>query len=202
MKSKFAILLTCTFIALCLSGTALAANWSFNLVTDYAAGDSQLVYNMSFTTDEDVKVFSYDLEAIFDKDELEFVSYTHTPLATLTDAYFGPMTTNIDANGNGTLDNFQATTFTPGGVTVVAGTYQVGSFTFNVVNAVQDGEIDFAVDYDDPMHGVNLNSTAYYGNASQMYFDAVDVSAVPVPSALWLMGVGLACLTSLRRRNA
>lgn len=186
------------FAIVSFSGNALAA-WSFNISTDYAAGDSQAVFNLNLTTDETVYIYDYYTEFTFDNTELLFTSYTNTPVAGLRADNM--MDFSADQNA-GTLDGFNAGS--SGGAEVTAGNYLLGAFTFDVINAFADGTTDFNFDIADRMFGFDFESGWYTGEKADSHLTdiAPAQSQVPVPAALWLLGSGVAGLACFRRKRA
>ena len=188
-----------SFLVLFLSGNVFAS-WSFDLTTDYTKGDSQVTFDLVFSTDESVTMNPYGIEFVFDSSEIDFVSYTSTPPT----GYFeiSPVSVN---SAEGTLDNFSGFGFAA--ASLAAGDYVFGSFTFNVVNEVEDGVTDFNFDYTDDMmafgvNGTPVDSSVYSQYALSNMTDIASVAPVPVPAAVWLLGSGIAGLACFRRKQA
>lgn len=189
-----------TAMMLLFAQNAFAA-WSFDITTDYVAGDDQVVFSLNLTTDEEVSILSYAFEFEFDAAELSYVSYSNSPVSGLIPQFLGAF-----SDGSGTLDNFHALAFVP--ATVAAGDYVIGTFTFNVADdAVFDGTTDLNFDYDDIMFAFTMDSVNYTGSQDGIQTMVIshftDVgSAVPVPGTMLLLGAGLLGLSAVRRRQA
>ncbi len=189
---------------LLVCSNAMAA-FSFDLTTDYVAGDNQAVFDLTFSTDTDAVVSNYAFEFTFDSSELSYVDYTNTPISGFFPQMFGAFSWDQTA---GSLDNFNAAGFAP--VTVATGDYLIGSFTFDVTNSIADASEDFSFDTTDVMFGFIIDGQTYKsanGNldgvlSTQLTDIAPTSSSVPVPGALWLLGSGIAGLAALRRRQA
>ncbi len=205
MKTKIIFTLFLLFTVLILAGNAMAS-FSVAIDSDYAPGDAQAVFNLKLTVNDPLVLEIYDLEFKFDNTELEYAGSSHIPPSADYNLPMGP------SNGDqaaGTVNNFTVapTSFgTP--PTLAQGVYDLGSVSFNVLDAVEDGANDFYFDYTDVMFGIFANGTSYSTNngtdpASVALPYSVDIrTAVPVPSALWLMGAGLLGLAGIRRKNA
>lgn len=201
MLKKLIFTITAIFSVLFVYTSAIAA-WSFNISTDYTTGDAQAIFNLNFSTDESASIGSYGLEFTFDNSELNYVSHTATAPAGMFGGMFGAFSYD---QADGSISNFNASAFAP--ATVVAGNYQIGTFTFDVTDSVADGSTDFNFDYTDPMFAFFINGSASF-DASEPQFaltnltDIAPATQTPVPAAIWLFGSGIAGLACFRRKRA
>ncbi len=203
MKQKFFYMVVMIIGFFYFSNNAMAA-FSFNLSSDYSVGDSQVVFDLNLTTDEIISELGcYSFEFTYDTNELSYVGYTNTPVTGLIADMFGPLTNNAE---DGTLDKFAAASF--GDVSVDAGKYLLGTFTFDVTNAVADGEVDFNFDLDDPMFGYTMLGADgpipghFPSSTLDIAPEAGGTNPVPIPAALWLFGSGIVGLACCKRRQA
>ena len=198
MIKKYVLIPAAMLILLCFCSNAMAA-WSFGISTDYTAGDSQAVFNLNLSTDEAIAVGSYGIEFTFDSSELSYVSYTNTAPTGLFPQLFGALNVDQDL---GTINSFSAASFAPANVS--AGDYLLGSFTFDVSNAVADGATDFNFDYDDPMFLLMINGESFNDDTKALanLTDIAPAAHAPLPAAVWLFGSGIVGLVCFRRKRS
>ncbi|MCD4719828.1 MAG: PEP-CTERM sorting domain-containing protein [Desulfobacula sp.] len=196
MKNKILYLIIILLVTVVYTGSAMAT-WSFNITTDYALGDAQAVFDLNFLTDEEITIEAYAFEFKFDKDELSYVSSTNTPTEGLYSQFLGPFSADQE---NGTLDGFNAASFSSS--VLAPANYLLGTFTFDVTNSVKDGVTDFNFDYTDSMFGFGVNGIDWGADNTKALPHFTDIGAVPVPSAVWLLGSGLMGLLYFRRKKA
>lgn len=180
--------------------TTSAYAFTFEITTDYLPNDSEVTFDLNLKTDESVTLNLFDFEFGFDSQELSFVSHTFTPPQGLVASSL----TGFSADQvNGTLNGFAAEPpgfFDPGAI--VNTNFHLGSFTFTVLAGVSDGTTDFNFDYADNQLSYIVNDDFTSFDSSKIISHMTDIgpSAVPIPSALWLMGAGLISLAGLRRK--
>lgn len=201
MKKLSIAIMAILFASAVFSGTALAS-WSFDITTDYAAGDSQATFDLNLNvTDTPIELGNYEFTFSYDDAELAYNSYTHN-------LFPGFMEFAGAAQGeNGTVSNFMGFAFM-GNATVDAGDYTLGTFTFDVTNSVLDETTDFNFLYSDNMFtfwvdGEPYNSEALIQSVADSHFtDIGSAAAVPIPGAVWLLGSGIVSMVCVRRRKS
>jgi hypothetical protein len=219
MKSKLLCTAMIALFITCFTGRALA-DFSYYITSDYTPGNAQVSFYLYFETDETVrflpntyidsngntvslKAFS-NLKAVYDFNELDFVSLTRTPFG--DDRSYSPGTVKEATGSILYLDAKTNRAF----YDVSAGVYLLDTFTFNVLNAVADGEPDFNFDYavgklswfiTDDLGWVRSDTTENWTDYVVPSTIDIGASPVPVPAAVWLLGSGIAGLACLRRRT-
>nr|WP_320192375.1 hypothetical protein [uncultured Desulfobacter sp.] len=200
-------LLTLTIIISSLTSAAHAASISVSPAQSYTVspGDTT-TFEVRFTADEDGDLFTgATLSLGYDAAELSFVSYG-TPLG--WEEFFGSASDESLSDGSYIANFNQNYPWTGSPVTVEAGqSIIIGTFTFEVTSGLlADGLSDLWL-VDDVMVGEFTYSSIIsyndiYGEyaSSLVTAQGADLSAVPLPSALWLTGAGLLGLSLIRRR--
>lgn len=201
MKDKLFVSIILITFSFFFTSNAFGA-WSFNITTDYINDDPKATFTVNLSTDEELKIpGGYTFGFKFDQNELEFASFTNTPLdgfPNTTPAFGEPTTFDQE---NGIISNFTAWGFST--VIVTPGEYNLGTITFNVIEnaSIMDGETDFNFNYNDDQHSYLINGVGYTADATKSLPHLTDVgSPVPVPSAIFLLGTGLLGLAGFRRK--
>lgn len=204
MKNKGYLSLLSALLTIIIASHAHA--YSFDITTNYAAGDPQAVFNLYLNLDESANeqliLNDYTFEFVFDNQELTYNSYSFTPPSGLQASGLAQYSVDQAA---GTINGFAASPpgFFDPGATMTAD-FLLGSFTFDVTSAKEDGLADFNFDYGDFQMAYVINDDFASFDPSKLTSNATDIrpSAVPVPSALLLLGSGILGLAGLGRRKA
>ena len=212
-KMKKIVLGSIITLFLILNFNSAFAAWSFDLESDFAEGNSQVTFSLNLNvSDETIDLMAYQFEFKYDSNELEYSGYTNNN--PFNSVFMDPNA--FSNNSEGTLDSFMVLVISPFGAhsaSVNSGAYTIGTFTFDIKeNAIADEESDFGFDYNDNMFALTVNNTNYSANSGESLetitaigsgnFDVTSASAVPIPTALLLMGAGLLGVAGLRRKIA
>lgn len=207
MKFKY-LLLTLTIILAGLTSAAHAASISVSPTQSYAVsfGDTT-TFEVRFTADEDGDIFTgATLSLGYDTAELSFISYG-TPLG--WEELFGSASDQALSDGSYIVNFNQNYPWTGSPITVEAGqSIILGTFTFEVTSGLlADGLSDLWLVDDVVVDGITYSSIISYNDIYGEYASSLvtaqgaDLSAVPLPSAIWLTGAGLLGLAVIRRRT-
>lgn len=198
MKKNILFVIAVLFAMAFFSGTALAS-WSIEIDTDYTSGDDQATFDLNINVEETaIELGNYEFTFGYDDTELAFNSYTHN----LPAGYMEFMGSALAENGE--LGNFMGYAFM-GNATIDAGEYTLGSFTFDVTNAVSDGVTDFDFLYTDNMFAFFVDGVPYSTETEKLAVcvsNYTDVSPVPLPAGIWFLGSGIVGLACARRKKA
>ncbi len=192
-----------------MTSSAYAATLSITPTGTYptAVGDT-VNFDVIFTADADGDMlYGGTLQLGYDASEMRFESYKGAQGMV---ELFGPMRDVVLADGTSCLANYNRDVglgVPP--MTIAANeSFTFGTFTFEVTDGlVEDGFADLWV--------LDIVEVDIYKYTSKIAFndnlgvyvseiltnEAADLSAVPVPSALWLLGAGLLGLARIRRNN-
>lgn len=198
MKKKSLFVITALLASVFFSGTAMAA-FFINITTDYSEGDSQITFDLNINVeDASIEWSNYEFVFSYDSTELTYDSYTHN-LPTGFIEFMAP------SDADGTLYSFVGYAFGGSNATIDVGTFTLGSFTFDVTDAVADGVTDFNFLYSDIMFGFTVDGVEY--NTAELRATVcvdhyTDVASVPLPGGIWLLGSGIAGLACARRKKA
>ena len=207
MKIKH-LLLALTIIISGLTSAAHAATVSISPAQSYTVspGDTT-TFEVSFTADEDGDIFTgATLSLGYDAAELSFVSYG-TPLG--WEEFFGSASEQTLSDGSYIANFNQNYPWGGSPISVEAGqSIVIGTFTFEVTSGLlADGLSDLWL-VDDVMVGeftyssiISYNDIYGEYTSSMTTTQGADLSAVPLPSSLWLTGAGLIALSLIRRRT-
>lgn len=205
MICPLAIFLLVTLLTL---SSADASSYFYISTDNYASGDDNITFNINFHTDENVIVDGYALEFGYDTSELDYKEHEiFNVFDEVGKNFWGPLEYSEE---DGVVDNFNAESqFEVESPNASPGDYVLGSITFDIVNPTMNGSAelsDFYVDFEDVMFGFSINNQDYWNDSPDLhnYFPeyTIDIvpSAVPVPSALLLMGTGILGLAGLKRK--
>ena len=202
MKKALLFVISTFLIGLIFSANAFA--WTIFLSTDYQAGDTQATFNINLNleADETIQINGYQLDFIFDSSELTYAGYTNTPVSPAIANFVGMPAVSED-NENLFL-NFNAFAFMT--IAPVSTSQVLGTITFDVSDtAVVDGlSSDLNFYLDSVNIGLWLDGVTEERNLDNFESYSIDVgtAAVPVPSALLLMGAGILGFAGLGRKPA
>ena len=186
-------------------GNALA-DWSLHLENQ----ENDNVFEIWFFTDEEVTLNNYALSFRFDTDEMSWDDklYTNTPPSPLVELFGAPLETS-----SGLIENLTAAAFV-GGATVSTN-IELGTLTFDILpTAVKDGSDDlwwavdpgdntnFIVTVDDVEYNFRTDNPDFGDLGAHLTTGLdLDVTAVPIPGAVWLLGSCMLGLLGFNRKN-
>ncbi len=206
---KLSVLFVTTLILAGLAAAANAASISVSPTGTYsmASGDS-VSFEVLFTADSDGDTFTgASLNLGYDADELAFLSYS-TPLG--WEEFFGALQ-NVTLDSGSYLANYnQNYPWAGSGIDVEANaSISLGTFTFSATEALSaDTLADLWIVDRLSVGSYTYTSIISYNDSYGVYASTLltaqgaDVSPVPVPAAVWLLGSGLVGMAGLRRRTA
>jgi hypothetical protein len=190
MKRIFAI----TTVLLCLASlfsVPAFAGWSFHIAND----DMDPTWEIWLLTDEILETNGYGLAFNYDYQAGQLTwngSYSNTPPTGLTANLPFPASENP---AKGTISNFNALRFSE--LTTISDSIQLGTITFSYANRVPTAG-DLVWDIDNLFFSVYINGTSYTG---QQLFANDQLTVVPIPAAIWLLGCGLVGIAGLKQKR-
>ena len=174
---------------------------------DASAGEA-LTFEVLFTAgaDESLSLSGYTFNLGYDASELTFVSSSADLLGfetLLGDAL------NVEVDGNSYIVNFnQYISFDATPLELSAGeTVVLGTFTFEATDSLlSDGLSDLWLAGEVLVGDLTYSSLIIIDDSDVDLLPLVtaqgaDVSTVPVPGAVWMLGAGLLGLTGIKRKN-
>lgn len=157
----------------------------------YLPASSELTIDVWMVSEGEVNLNNYSLDLLYDA--TEGITYTggeeFEPTGWLSFAPFESQPPYVQG--------IEGLDFTGVGISFDQDAYRVASLNFSVDPSlfVYDGLADFEVFYR-PGQGMTIDDEVV-----QIISVGADLAAVPVPSAVWLLGTGLLGIMGLRRRN-
>ena len=205
MKMRLGLLIT--LFVFTVVGTANAHYFSVDptgTLTDLSVGD-ELAININFIneSDESIWIDIWDVSFKYDSNELTPVTESNGPITGYKiDYYYGSELSNsIDEEGGYNVNGANLSSWDEIGAGKTA---TLATVYFTVVDVISDGESDLSWTglYSGFWEIGIFNATE--GSSVLQYMDGADgpdVSAVPIPGAIWLMISGLMTAFGIRRRN-
>ncbi len=196
MKRIISFFVLSLFLAFSVNA-ANAALISINPTGDlFVTPGEEITFSVDFTGDAGGNSFgsAYRFDLGFDTAELSFVSYT-SDMPEGFDSFGGPYT-----DRPGEIYDFSGYTF---GDLPTIELATLATVTFEVLDGLErDGLADVWFIQRDGFTDICYDDGVCHSVESITGHEGADVSAVPIPGAIWLLGSGLLGLIGIRRRAA